>query len=117
MKSTKPEAGDINRLITAVVQMQDVDSATSALNSIGLSTTVLSSSGGFLADRNVTILIGLMAGQEAEVVRLLRKACRRRVEYVTTSLEGAPFHLPLSTPIPVGGATVFTLAVEHYEVF
>jgi len=38
------------------------------------------------------------------------------VEYVTTPLEGAPFYLPLPTPINIGGATIFTLAVERYEV-
>lgn len=111
------ETAVINRLITVVLQIQDVDAATNALNKIGLSVTHLSSTGGFLGGRNVTLLIGLAEGQEAEVVRVLRKTCRRRVEYVTTSLEGAPFYLPLSTPIPVGGATIFTLAVERYEVF
>ncbi len=111
------ESNQINRLMTVMVQVQDIDIATSALNDIGLSVTHLSSSGGFLGGRNVTLLIGLVAGQEEEVVEALKKTCRRRVEYVTTSLEGAPFQMPLSTPVPVGGATVFTLAVERYEVF
>ena len=111
------ETAQINRLMTVVLQVQDVEMATNALNETGLSVTNLSSSGGFLGGRNVTLLIGLMQGQEEEVVRALRKTCRRRVEYVTASLEGAPFHLPLSTPVPVGGATVFTLEVERYEVF
>lgn len=110
-------SAQINRLMTVVIQIQDVDVATNALNDIGLSVTDLSSSGGFLGGTNATLLIGLVEGQEEEVVNILRKTCRRRVEYVTTSLEGAPFHLPLSTPVPVGGATVFTLAVERYEVF
>jgi uncharacterized protein YaaQ len=111
------EPAQINRLMTVVVQIQDVNVATNALNEIGLSVTDLSSSGGFLGGRNVTLLIGLTNGEEEKVVQILRKTCRRRVEYVTTSLEGAPFHLPISTPVPVGGATVFTLAVERYEVF
>lgn len=110
------EATQINRLMTVVVQVQDVEIATGALNEIGYSVTNLSSSGGFLGGRNVTLLIGILEGQEEEIVSVLKKTCRRRVEYVTTSLEGAPFHLPLSTPVPVGGATVFTLAVERFEV-
>jgi len=61
-------------------------------------------------------LIGMSAGQEAEAVNILSETCRRRVEYVATPLEGAPFHLPLTTPVTVGGATVFTLEVERYEV-
>ena len=111
------ETGQINRLMMVVVQTQDADIAMSALNEVGHSVTRLSSSGGFLGNRNITLLIGLIEGQEPEIVRILKHACRQRVEYITTSLEGAPFHLPLSTPVPVGGATVFTLAVVRYEVF
>jgi uncharacterized protein YaaQ len=110
------EQNSINRLMTVVIQIQDVETATSGLNEIGLFVTQLSSTGGFLGGRNVTLLVGLVEGQEEDAVRVLKKTCRRRVEYVTTSLEGAPFHLPLSTPVPVGGATVFTLAVERFEV-
>jgi len=102
--------------MTVVVQIQDVETATNALNEIGLFVTHLSSTGGFLGGRNITLLVGLVEGQEGDAVRVLKKTCRRRIEYVTTSLEGAPFHLPLSTPVPVGGATVFTLAVERFEV-
>jgi uncharacterized protein YaaQ len=108
--------GQIDRLMTVVIQVQDMDAAINALSEIGLSVTNLSSSGGFLGGRNTTLLIGLDRDREELVVRSLRKTCRRRIEYVTTSLEGAPFHLPLSTPVPVGGATVFTIPVEHYEV-
>jgi uncharacterized protein YaaQ len=101
----------------AIIQVQDVENAVDALQEIGHEATVLSSSGGFLGGRNVTLLIGLLAGQEEAVFQILRETCRQRVEYMTTSLEGAPFHMPFSTPIPVGGATAFILPVERCEVF
>ena len=107
----------INRLMTVVMQSQDVDHAIEELGKAGLVSTLLSSTGAFLGSRNTTLLIGMSAGQEAEAVRILGETCRRRVEYVATPLEGAPFHLPLTTPVTVGGATVFTLEVERYEVF
>lgn len=106
----------INRLMTVVLQSQDVDHAIEALNQAGLTATLLSSTGVFLGSRNATLLIGLQVDQEAEAVRILSEVCRRRVEYVATPLEGAPFHMPLATPVTVGGATVFTLDVERYEV-
>jgi uncharacterized protein YaaQ len=107
----------INRLMTAVVQIQDEDEAINALSQIGLTANRLSSSGGFLGRQNVTLLIGLSAGQEQSAIAALSHSCRRRVEYIATSLEGAPFHLPLSTPVMVGGATVFTIKIDRYEVF
>ena len=106
-----------NRLMTVVMQSQDVDHAIEELNKAGLVSTLLSSTGVFLGSRNTTLLIGMSAGQEADAVHILSETCRRRVEYVATPLEGAPFHLPLTTPVTVGGATVFTLEVERYEVF
>jgi len=105
----------VNKLMTAVIQIQDVEMAISALNEAGLSVTRMSSSGGFLGRRNVTLLIGLPEGFESTAVNTLSKACRRRVEYIATPFEGAPFHLPTQTPITVGGATIFTFEVERYE--
>lgn len=106
----------INRLMTAVIQIQDVDTAMEALSEAGFLVTHMSSTGGFLGSRNETLLIGLQAGHEDKVIHILSETCRRRIEYVATPLEGAPFHLPLTTPVTVGGATVFTIDVEHYEV-
>lgn len=105
----------VKKLMTAVIQIQDVEKAISALNEAGLSVTRMSSSGGFLGRRNVTLLIGLPDGYEATAIQIMGKACRRRVEYIATPFEGAPFHLPTQTPITVGGATIFTLSVERYE--
>ncbi len=102
-------------LMTAVIQIQDVEKAISSLNEAGLSVTRMSSSGGFLGRRNVTLLIGLPEGFEPTAVQILSKACRRRVEYIATPFEGAPFHPPTQTPISVGGATIFTFEVERYE--
>jgi len=103
------------RLMTAVVQIQDAENAISALNLAGLYVTQMSSTGAFLGRRNTTLLIGLRENQTEIAVEALSKSCRRRIEYLATRLEGAPFHLPLSTPITVGGATIFTLEVERWE--
>ena len=105
----------INRLITAVVQEQDIDNAINILNKLGFYTTRLPSSGGFLGRRNATLLIGLIQGQEEKVSHALYQSCRSRVEYVTLPLEGSPMPLPTPTPITVGGATIFAFDVERYE--
>jgi len=107
----------VKHLMTAVIQIQDVDHAVQALRASGIAVITLASTGGFLRRRNVTLLIGLAEGQHELAVLALSKSCRRRVEYLVTPLEGSPFSLPLSTPVSVGGATIFTLAVERYEEF
>ncbi len=114
-KEQKLDREEIDLLTSAIVQIQDVENAMDALTEAGILVTRLSSSGGFLGRRNVTLLIGIQKPQLDRVIEILRRTCRRRVEYISTPLEGSPFHLPLSTPVTIGGATVFTLQVEHYE--
>lgn len=109
------ESEAIDLLTSAIVQIQDVENVIDAMNHEGIMVTRLSSSGGFLGRRNVTLLIGIKKEKLECVIEILKKTCRRRVEYVSTPLEGSPFHLPLSTPVTIGGATIFTLQVEHYE--
>ena len=115
VKELKLESAEIDLLISAIIQIQDVENAITALTQEGILVTRLSSSGGFLGRRNVTLLIGIRKDMLESVTKILARTCRRRVEYISTPLEGSPFHLPLSTPVTIGGATVFTLQVEHYE--
>jgi len=105
----------IHLLLMAVVQDQDLDSATKALQEIGATLTYLSSSGGFLGRRNATLLVGLPAEKEEDALIALHDACRQRIEYMTLPLEGSPMPMPAPVPITVGGATVFALPVERFE--
>jgi uncharacterized protein YaaQ len=105
----------IKRLMTAVVQIQDAENAINSLTTAGLYVVQISSTGAFLGRRNATLLIGLDENQEQAAVQALSKSCRRRVEYLATTLEGASYYLPLSTPVTVGGATILTLEVERWE--
>ena len=109
--------GPIRYLLGAVVQLQDVRRATRALEDLGLSVTHLPSTGAFLGRRSVTLLVGLPEGIQPAVVEAIHETCHQRVEYISTPLEGAPMPIPLSTPITVGGATLFTLEIERYEEF
>jgi len=53
------EQSQIDRLMIVVVQVQDVEGVFDVLCDSGIACTHLSSSGGFLQGRNVTLLIGL----------------------------------------------------------
>lgn len=102
-------------LLMAVVQEQDLDAATQALQSIGAASTYLASAGGFLGRRNATLLVGLPADKLQDSLNTLRETCKQRVEYMTLPLEGSPMPMPAPVPVNVGGATVFALPVERFE--
>lgn len=105
----------VHLLLVAVVQDQDLDAATKALQNVGASLTYLSSAGGFLGRRNATLLIGLPAERKEDALAALHEACRQRIEYMTLPLEGSPMPMPSPVPITVGGATVFALPVERFD--
>ena len=105
----------IHLLMIAIIQDQDLETATKALQATGTSVTYLSSAGGFLGRRNATLLIGLPAERESEALSILHEACRQRIEYMTLPLEGSPMPMPAPVPVTVGGATVFALPVERFE--
>ena len=107
----------VHLMLLAVVQDQDLDTATRALEPLGAPVVYLASSGGFLGRRNATLLIGLPAGSEEQVLEILRSACRQRIEFMTMPVEGAPMPMPAPIQVTVGGATVFALPVERYEYF
>ncbi len=107
----------INRLLSAVIQEQDLENALSVLTKLGFSVTHLPSTGGFLGRRSVTLLIGLAAGQEKTAVDALSSSCKKRVEYVSTPIEAGPSPFPNPIPVNVGGATIFVFEVERFEEF
>lgn len=105
----------VHLLLVAVIQEQDLDSATAALQNVGASLTYLSSAGGFLGRRNATLLIGIPLGAKDKALGALHEVCRQRIEYMTLPLEGSPMPMPAPVPVTVGGATVFALPVERFE--
>lgn len=107
-------ASSVHLMIFAVIQDRDLDAVMTALEPLGAPVVYLASSGGFLGRRNSTLLIGLPAGSEEQVIQVFRTACRQRVEYMTMPVEGAPMPMPAPVPVTVGGATVFALPVETF---
>jgi len=105
----------IHALMTVIVQEQDADATTRALEELGVPVSHFSSVGGFLGHRNYTLLIGIPDGREEDILKVLRTTCRQRVEYLAMPLEGAPMPMPTPVPVNIGGATIFTLPVERFE--
>ena len=110
-------AQQVQLLMAVVIQIQDERNTIKALEQLGFTAIRLTSTGAFLGRRNVTLLVGLPEERLDEAVSVIGEHCRPRVEYISTPLEGAPMPIPIATPIPVGGATVFTLRVDRFEEY
>jgi uncharacterized protein YaaQ len=106
------------KLVVVVVQAKDVDGLLRTLTERGFRATRIDSSGGFLRESNVTLLIGVQAGYTAEVLGIIRQTCHARTRFVNPLMpivEPGEFYIPNPIEIEVGGATVFVLNVDRYE--
>ena len=105
----------IDRVMAIIIQIQDEKKAVNALMQLGIYPVQFSTSGGFLGRQNVTLLMGLPSRLLDKALKVLENTCQKRTEYVSTPLEGTPLPIPLSTPIVVGGATIFVFPIERFE--
>ena len=112
-----PSISSITHLMAAVIQEADLESALASLSKLGFSVARLSSTGGFLSRKNVTLLIGIQSGREEAAVKALKNSCKQRVEFVSSPLRGSAFPMPAPTQVTVGGATIFMFEVESYDEF
>ena len=106
------------KLIIAVVQGEDAQRAVAALTDKGVSSTRISSTGGFLQQGNVTFLIGVEDTRVTEAVEVIRENCRERSRYLTPMPpvpEPGEFFMPYPVEVQVGGATVFVVPVDSFE--
>lgn len=117
MTDQKQSNSSSQDLLIAVIQGQDADIATQSLTDGGFAVTRLSSVGGFLGRKNVTLMIEVKAADNAQALEILNKTCRQRVAFIAVPMENAPLPLPAPTPITIGGANVFSLEVDYFEEF
>lgn len=112
-----------NKLVLAILQEEDYEGVVSALNQHGFFVTKLSSSGGFLKKRNITILVGVDASRYVELIDLLkgRAGKRKKTVYTTpTVLPGGHLETGMSAvPVQVetNGVTIFTMSLEGLDKF
>ena len=105
------------KLILAVIQNEDEDALTEAMEMEGMSVTRIGSSGGFLRASNVTLMMAVENQQVERVLALLGKHCKRRTKHMhpwVPSMEARERFLG-AIPVEVGGAAVFILSLEHME--
>lgn len=106
------------KLIIAVVQGEDAQKTVIALTDKGISSTRISSTGGFLQQGNVTLLIGVDESQVAEALEIIRANCQERSRYLTPVpplAEPGEFFMSYPVEVQVGGATVWVVPVDSFE--
>jgi uncharacterized protein YaaQ len=108
------------KLIVAVIHDRDQKRTSDSLLRAGFKFTKIASTGGFLREGNVTMLIGAAADEVENVLQILNDSSRMREQYVNVlPPEASPVGTFLTSPVKVqvGGAIAFVLDVERFERF
>ncbi len=105
----------IDRMMMVIIQERDLPQVMRRLMETGVSLAQLPSTGGFLQQRNATVLIGYPAEMEASLLQALQETTRHRVEMSSSATRLA---VPgAASRIRVGGAVLFIFDVESYHEF
>lgn len=102
----------------AVVQGEDAQQATEKLTEAGIGSTRIATSGGFLQQGNVTLLIGVDDDRVPAALMIIQENCKERTRYMTPVpplAEPGEFVMAYPVEVQVGGATVFVVPVDSFE--
>ncbi|MDW8395686.1 MAG: cyclic-di-AMP receptor [Anaerolineae bacterium] len=104
------------KMVMAVVQADDATRVTQALLEAGHRVTRIATQGGWLRRENATLLLGVPDDKVDDVLGILQRTARKRTSYVSVPRE-APGALNAQViDVEIGGATVFVMNVERFEV-
>ena len=105
------------KLLISVVNRDDLYPLSDALILAGYDATIVSTTGGFLREGNVTFLIGIQDEEVTDVLEIIRKNCRTRTKYVTPlppAIEYGEAFMFEPIEVQVGGAIIFIVSVERF---
>jgi uncharacterized protein YaaQ len=108
------------KLVVAVIHDRDQKRTSDALLKAGFKFTKIASTGGFLREGNVTVMLGVEEDQIDPLLSLLNESSRTREQFVNVlPPEATPVGTFLTNPVKVqvGGAIAFVLDVERFERF
>jgi uncharacterized protein YaaQ len=106
------------KLVIAIVQGEDAQRTVAALTDRGIGSTRFASSGGFLQQGNVTLLVGVEDSHVEEALKVIHENCRERSRFLSpmpTMAEPGEMFIAFPVEVQVGGATVFVVSVDSFQ--
>jgi uncharacterized protein YaaQ len=106
------------KLVITVVHDRDKNRITESLLRNGFKFTKIGSTGGFLREGNVTLLIGVEEAELENCLQVIGESCKTREQFVNVlPPDAAPVGTFMPSPVKVlvGGAVTFVVDVERFE--
>ena len=114
------ETNKKKKMLLAVIQGDDYTATVDELNRNGFFATVLSSTGGFLKKRSMTLMIGIDEERTQDVLDILKRCAGKRQQMTYSSMAmtaGGPNAAVPMMPVQmsVGGIVVFILDLDDIQ--
>lgn len=105
------------KLVIAIIQDRDTDTAIDALTKRGITVTRIATSGGFIRQGNTTLLSGVDEAQVTLVIDTLREVCHRRKMFMpmASGITDTAYGLHNQIEVEIGGATIFVFDVDQFD--
>ena len=109
---------EINELIVVVAAEEQLGDLTHRLVSGGFYFTLVASSGGFLQNSTVALLIGINHARLETLLKIVKDCCHTRRTYIPARIENPLLQgQPLMIEAEIGGAELYAMDVERFEQF
>lgn len=110
------------KMLLAVIHGDDYPETVDDLNRNGFFATVLSSTGGFLKKRSITLMIGVEEHRVQEALDILRHSAGRRQQMTyshmsMTTASPNPSIPMIPVQMSVGGAVVFIMDLDDIQKY
>lgn len=105
------------KLILAIVQASDEPDTVAELTKTGFFVTKLSTVGGFLKTKNITLLIGTDDEKVEDAIAIIKKCAGKRMSVCPAphSNVDTPFTATNLVDTLVGGSTIFVMDIDRFE--
>ena len=108
------------KLVVTVVHDRDKNRITESLVRNGFKFTQIGSTGGFLREGKLTLLIGVEDSEVDHCMQVIGDSCKTREQFVNIlppdAAPGGNF-MPSPVKVQVGGAVCFVLPVDQFITF
>ncbi len=104
------------KLLIAFIRKEDGPKLLRSLRDEKISVTSMESEGGFLRQKNLTLLMALSEQEVIVAKRIIEEICKSHTERIDTTFAAGDIEsvgLPSQTDVVVGGATILILDIAE----
>jgi uncharacterized protein YaaQ len=107
-----------DRLVVIIASIEQTHQLSQELIQHHFYFTRVDNASGLVVDATVCLLVGIPHNRMNTLTHLIKECCEPRLKFIPARLANQAMQIPpVMIEAEVGGATVYTFEVEHYERF